>query len=107
MDTPTFPGQANGAAQGDAAAAEAADDKMEQVRELLYGDYQRKFDTEIARLEARTRELETNFERRLDALQARVEAMSGELTGDRRTSFDELARGLSELSDRIQQIAKE
>jgi hypothetical protein len=102
MDSSTFPAQGNGASAG-----EAADDKMEQVRELLYGDYQRRYDGEIAKLEARVNALETNIERRLDALQARLEALSGELTGDRRTSFDELARGLAELGNRMQRIAKE
>ena len=118
MSTPTFRGPPAGPEQGSGgdnglgsgqatvSSGEIPDDKMEQVRELLYGDYQRRYDSEISKLEARISTLETSIERRLDALQARIEALSGELTGERRTSFDELARGLTDLGTRMQEVSK-
>lgn len=78
-----------------------ASEKMSQVRELLFGELQRETETRIALLEARVRELEEGINRRLDLLQSRLEAATGELAADRRTAFDELARSVLELGDRI------
>ena len=83
-----------------------ADEKMEQVRELLVGDFLRANEGRIASLEARVRDLETDVGRRLDALHTRMEALAGELTGERRASFDELARNLSELGEKVRNISR-
>ena len=84
-----------------------SDDKMEQVRELLFGDYRRQSEARIATLEARIRELEGTQARKLEMIQARIEAIIGQLSDDRRTSFDSLARHFLELGERVQKLAKE
>ena len=77
------------------------DDKMDQIRELLIGDYQRQSEARLALLEARIRELELSLHHRLDAMQGRVEQLASQSEADRRAAFDELARGIAELSDRV------
>jgi len=88
------------------AARDVSDEKMDQVRELLLGDFAREAENRIAALEARFRDHETYVGQRLDALHSRLEAMAGELTGDRRAGFEELARGLSDLSEHVRRVAK-
>jgi uncharacterized protein YPO0396 len=83
------------------------DEKMDQIRELLYGDHQRQIDARIAALEARTREMEMQLTRRLDAFQARLEALAGEVSAAERSSFEELARGIAELGERVRRIPRE
>ncbi len=80
-----------------------ADEKMSQVRELLFGEYRRETETRVALLEARIRELEQGINHRLDLLQARLDAVAGELSSERRAAFDDLARSVLELGDRIRQ----
>jgi DNA anti-recombination protein RmuC len=88
-----------------AAPDEAVDDKLEQIRDLLYGEFKREHDTRLKSLEAQVRELEAGLHRKLDAIQARVEAMASEHATERRTSFDELSRSIFELGDRIRRIS--
>jgi len=83
------------------------DDRMDQIRQLLIGDFQKAQDARVLALEARVREIETIMVRRLDALQARIDALSGEVTTNQRTAFDEMSRGVKELSDRIRQIPRD
>lgn len=90
--------------RGGAAPRDAADDKLEQIRDLLHGEFKRENDARIALLEARLREQEIAFTRRLDAIQARLDAMTGEMSAERRQSFDELSRSVMELGDRIRRI---
>jgi DNA anti-recombination protein RmuC len=77
-----------------AATDEGADDKFEQIRDLLYGEFKREHDKRLNHLEAQVRELEVGLHRKLDAIQARVEAMASENATERRTSFDELSRSI-------------
>jgi len=77
------------------AHADSTDAQMEQVRELLVGDIQRRADARLEALEARVREFE-----------ARLEALSAEQTASRRSAFDELARNVTELGERIRQLAQ-
>ena len=77
------------------------DEKMEQVRELLFGDYERESDARVAILENRIRDLELSLHRRLDAMQARLDAISAELDVTHRQTLDELGDGLQELAARI------
>lgn len=84
-----------------------ADEKMEQIRDLLFGEYQRDSEARVVELEVRMRDLESRLNNRLAALEARLEALSGEVQADRRTSFDELARGIAELGQRIRQIPRD
>ena len=58
-------------------------------------------------MEARLREIETGLIRRLDAMAARIEALAGETESDRRTAFDELARSVIDLGERIRRISKD
>ena len=84
-----------------AASRELSDDKMQQIRELICGELQRASDARIAMLESRVRELETGLHVRLDLIQARLDALFGEITAERRTAFEDLARHVVELGDRI------
>ena len=87
-----------------AVSAAQNDEKMDQIRELLFGDYQRQSEARLALMEARVRELELAIHHRLDAIQGRVEQLAGQATADQRAAFDELARGMAELGDRIRHI---
>ncbi|HRD78384.1 MAG TPA: hypothetical protein PK264_21010 [Hyphomicrobiaceae bacterium] len=90
-----------GEIRASAAARDLTDDKMQQVRELLYGEFKRESDARVALLENRVRELESGLHRRLDLIQARLDALVGEMTADRKTAFDDLARHVVELGERI------
>lgn len=84
-----------------------ADEKMEQIRDLLFGEFQRQNDVRVNQLELRIRDLETNLQRRVDALQARFDALAGEIQAERRSAFDELARGIQELGERVRHIPRD
>lgn len=90
-----------------AGGREVTDEKMDQIRDLLFGEFQRQNEQRVNQLEARIRQLETDVQRRLDALQARLEALSGESQAERRSAFDELARGIHDLGERIRQIPRD
>lgn len=96
-----FPSPPNGSSQQRA----VTDEKMEQVRQLLFGEFEQQTEGRVKELEARVRELEVGLHRRLDALQARVEAMAGEIDSNQRTAHDEIASGLTELAERVRRIA--
>jgi hypothetical protein len=82
----------------------ARDEKMDQVRELLFGEYQRQSEARMALLEARIRELELGLQRRLDGIEQRVEQLAGKADADQRAAFDELARGLADLGERVRRL---
>ncbi len=69
------------------------DQQMEQIRELLFGEMKRQADLRFAQIEAR-----------MDAMEARIGAMAAEVDAERRTSFDGLARGVSELGEQIRRL---
>ena len=77
------------------AHADSTDAQMDQIRELLVGDIQRRADARVEALEARVRELE-----------ARFEALGVEQTAGRRSAFDELSRSVTELGERIGQLGQ-
>lgn len=89
-----------------AANRDLRDEKMEQVRQLLYGDHARDVSTRFMLLETRLRELETGFSRQLEAISERLEALSRDVTQDRRSDFHELSKCIAELGDRIGGIGK-
>lgn len=89
-----------------ALARELLDDKMEQIRELLYGEFKRDNDARIALLEARVRELESGLHRKLDAIQSRLETLTVEIKSDRLAAFDQLASAVTELGDRVRHISR-
>lgn len=80
------------------------DEKMDQVRELLFGEYQRQSDARMALMEARIRELELGFSRRLEAIEQRMEQIAGKADADQRAAFEELARGIADLSERVRRF---
>ena len=87
-------------------ASSPFDDKMHQIRELLFGEFKRDSDQRLALVEARVRELEQGLHRKLDAIQARLDQMSADLGAERRQSFEELARSVGELGNSISEIAR-
>ena len=91
--TAVGPSAHNGAVQ--------SDERMDQVRELLFGEYQRQSEARMALMEARVRELELAFHRRLDVIEQRVEQLVGKADAEHRAAFDELARGISDLGERV------
>lgn len=80
------------------------DDKMDQVRELLFGEYQRQSEARLALMEARIRELEMTFQRRLDALENRLEQVASRVDAEQRATVEELGRGIADLGERIRRI---
>lgn len=87
--------------RGAIGTASQNDEKMDQVRELLFGEYQRQSEARLALLEARIRELELAFHRRLDAIEQRVEQIAGKVDTEHRAAFDELGRGIADLGERV------
>ncbi len=101
MSTPPFGDFRNGGA-----LHEPFEDKMQQIRELLFGEFKRDSDARLALIEARVRELEQGLHRKLDAIQLQLEKLGDDVSTDRRQSFDDLSRLFSELGDRIGQISR-
>ncbi len=101
MSASPFPDYRNGAA-----ARDPLDDKMEQIRELLYGEFKRDSDARIALIEARVRELEQGLHRKLDAIQARLDLLGSEVRGERHAAFDELALSVFELGERVRRLSR-
>lgn len=89
------------------ATRDGQDEKMDQIRDLLIGDIVRQTDRRLAALETRLNELETTVGSRLTALHARLEALAGEMGADRRSAFDELAKSVLDLGERIRKITRE
>jgi hypothetical protein len=92
--------------------SEPNDDRLDQVRELLFGDHMREIHARIAALEQRQRDHEASSEQRqqefhisvtrqFDAIMARIEALAGETEAERRSAFEELSRSVLDLGERI------
>jgi hypothetical protein len=90
-----------------AGTRDLADIKMDQIRELLFGEAQRHSDTRLALLESHVREIEAALHHRLDAMQARIDALAADVRGDQRSTLEELARGIHDLGDRIKRIPRD
>jgi len=88
------------------ANGQVADEKLDQVREILFGEYQRRAEAHIVMLEERVRDLELSVHRRLDAIQARVDALAAEVDAQNRSALDEIAQGMVELGDRVRRIQR-
>ncbi len=88
------------------ANGQVADEKLDQVREILFGEYQRRAEAHIAMLEERVRDLELSVHRRLDAIQARVDSLAAEVDAQNRSALDEIAQGMVELGDRVRRIQR-
>ena len=72
-----------------------ADATMDQIRDLLFGEFKREVDGRIAAIEQRMADLE----RRLSAARTEDETK-------RRGMLDDIARGVAALGDHVKQIAK-
>lgn len=94
------------AANAATAAREGADERMEQIRELLVGEQLRQQEARLAAIEGRLRDLEGLLFRRVDALSARIEALSAEASSHQRQAFDELSRMMGDLAESIRRIAR-
>ena len=81
------------------------DQQMEQIRDLLFGEFARQSDARIAMIEARYKELEQAVGHRLDAIHARLDALGGQLEAEQRTAFEELSHSVADLADRIRLIS--
>jgi hypothetical protein len=88
------------------APKESSPDRMEQVRELLFGEQARIQEARIASIESRLRDLEGLVFRRVDALTARIETLAAETGSDRRAAFDELSRMVVDLSENIRRLSR-
>jgi hypothetical protein len=85
---------------------ELADEKMNQVRDLLIGDFVRLTDVRLAAVETRMRDMETGFGQRLQVLHQRIEALAADTSIDRRAAFEELSKSVLELSGRIHTLSR-
>jgi hypothetical protein len=72
-----------------------ADVQMDQIRDLLFGEFRKQFDARLAVIEARV----DTIERRLDAALATGET-------ERRATLDELSRGVAALGEHIRRIPR-
>ena len=103
MSGSSFTSLGNGRLNG---GRQLSDEKMEQVRELLFGEFEKQTEARVAHLEHRVRELEMLINTRLDALEARIEAKSGEMDATQRSAFEELSLGVQDLAQRIRRVAE-
>jgi hypothetical protein len=85
---------------------DAADEKMQQVRELLFGDAIRIMETRIHALERRLNDFEVGLVRQLDALETRMQTFAGSAETDRQAAFEALARSIGDLSEQVRRIAR-
>ena len=88
------------------AMRDLSDEKMDQVRELLLGDALRRMEARLAFLESRLNEVEIGIGRQLDALETRIEGLAGATEGDRRATFEALARNVVDLGEQIRRISR-
>ena len=88
------------------AMRDLSDEKMDQVRELLLGDALRQMEARLVFLESRFNEVEIGIGRQLDALEARIEGFAGAAEGDRRATFEALARSVADLGEQIRRISR-
>jgi hypothetical protein len=84
-----------------------AEDRMEQIRELLVGEHLRVQEARLAAVESRLRDLEGLVFRRVDALTARIETLAADSGTDRRAAFDELSRMVLDLSENIHRLSRD
>lgn len=82
----------------------AGDNKMEQIRQLLFGDQLALSAERLTALEVRQNDFEHNVLQRLDVISQRLDALSRDVQADRRAAFDELARAVHELGSRVRGI---
>jgi hypothetical protein len=82
----------------------SADRRMEQIRQLLLGDSLEAGSERLAALEKRQSDFERTVMHRLDLISQRLDALSRDVLADRRAAFDELARAMQDLGNRVRGI---
>lgn len=82
------------------------DEKMEQVRELLFGDAIRILETRLRQLEARLGDLEANVGRQVETIEARLQTLAGAAEADRSVAFEALARSILDLGEQVHRISR-
>jgi len=80
------------------------DEKMEQVREILFGDYERQIEDRVTVLEERIESLELSLNGRLDALQVRLDAVLAKIDATQLQALSEIGHGLQELAERVKSV---
>jgi phage host-nuclease inhibitor protein Gam len=85
---------------------DAGDPKMDQIRELLFGDVARENDARLAALEARVQALENSFADQVSSLTRRIEIMTQESNARRREAFEDVARGVLAFAEGVQAAAR-
>lgn len=83
------------------ALRDGGDPKMEQIRELLFGDVARENDARLAALEARMQALESSFTDQVNNLTRRIESMTQESNARRREAFEDVARGVLAFAESV------
>jgi hypothetical protein len=78
-----------------AKAIDPADAQMEQIRDLLFGEFKREIDQRMAIFDARL----VDLERRLAAARSEDESK-------RKAMLDDIARGVATLGDHVKQISR-
>lgn len=89
------------------ARREFSENKMDQIREILVGDIERRLDSQVRQLEQRMSEIEVGIIRQIDDLERRLEQLSGEASDHRRSMLDDLANSISELGERVRKISRD
>jgi hypothetical protein len=78
-----------------AKAIDPADAQMDQIRDLLFGEFKREIDQRFA-----------VFDARLVDLERRLAAARSEDEGKRKAMLDDIARGVASLGDHVKQISR-
>jgi hypothetical protein len=76
-------------------AIDPADAQMDQIRDLLFGEFKREIDHRMAAFEARI----VDLERRLAAARSEDESK-------RKAMLDDIARGVASLGEHVKQISR-
>lgn len=97
--------EAAGEAAGVASPEEGS--TISQIRELLFGETQRKNDGQAQQLRQLIDALEAKLTARLDQLDARVKALAEASDDDRRQSLADLGRELGSLAGQITKLGQQ
>ncbi|MGE0055474.1 MAG: hypothetical protein AB7S74_14820 [Hyphomicrobium sp.] len=98
MNAPSFDDLRNG--------RDLSDEKMEQVRELLFGDAVRLLEARMRHMEVRLADLESSLNRQFNAVETRLQALTSSSETDRRAAFEALASSILDLGEQVRRISR-
>ncbi len=98
MNAPSFDDLRNG--------RDLSDEKMEQVRELLFGDAVRLLEARMRQMEVRLAELESSLNRQFNTVETRLQALTNSSETDRRAAFEALASSILDLGEQVRRISR-